>query len=140
MSHFISISTLFNSSCTITATDEDGASASRTINYTILQNHAPQAIGDISTAFGDASEAYGYGATAFGDSSKAFGDYSTAFGEETIAAGEFSTSFGHNTQAGRLLYEAGADKGITVSYQTLCEEALKNIGRENLDVAVFNEL
>lgn len=34
-------------SFTITATDEDGASASRTINYTILQNHAPQAIGDI---------------------------------------------------------------------------------------------
>ena len=32
---------------TITATDVDGVSASRVISYTILQNHAPQAIGDI---------------------------------------------------------------------------------------------
>lgn len=43
-------------------------------------------------------------------------------------------------EAGRLLYEAGADKGITLSYQTLNEEALKNIGRDNLDINVFNEL
>ena len=43
-------------------------------------------------------------------------------------------------EAGRILNEAGADKGVTISYQTLCQEALKNICRENLDIAKFTEL
>ena len=43
-------------------------------------------------------------------------------------------------EAGRILNAAGADKGITISYQTLCPEALRNINRENLDMDVFTEL
>ncbi len=43
-------------------------------------------------------------------------------------------------EAGRILNAAGADKGITISYQTTCEEALDNIARENLDVDVFTDL
>lgn len=43
-------------------------------------------------------------------------------------------------KAGRILNEAGADKGITISYQTLCKEALHNIKRENLDIGQFTEL
>ena len=43
-------------------------------------------------------------------------------------------------EAGRILNEAGADKGVTISYQTLCPEALKNIHRDNLDIQTFTEL
>ncbi|MBR0414506.1 MAG: radical SAM protein [Clostridia bacterium] len=43
-------------------------------------------------------------------------------------------------EAGRILNEAGADKGVTISYQTLCPEALKNIHRDNLDIHQFTEL
>ena len=43
-------------------------------------------------------------------------------------------------EAGRILNEAGADKGVTISYQTLCPEALKNIHRDNLDIRKFTEL
>ena len=43
-------------------------------------------------------------------------------------------------EAGRILNAAGADKGITISFQTTCAEALKNISRENLDPAVFADL
>ncbi len=43
-------------------------------------------------------------------------------------------------EAGRILNEVGADKGITISYQTLCPEALKNIRRENLDLRKFTAL
>lgn len=57
----------------------------------------------------------------------------------------FKPSYAKNSnenvfKAGRLLYEAGADKGITLSYQTLCPEALKNIGRQNINESVYNEL
>lgn len=43
-------------------------------------------------------------------------------------------------EAGRILNEEGADKGVTISYQTLSQDALDNINRENLDVNVFREL
>lgn len=57
----------------------------------------------------------------------------------------FKPSYAKNSndtvfEAGRLLYEAGADKGITLAYQSLSPETLKNIGRENLDMEVFNRL
>lgn len=43
-------------------------------------------------------------------------------------------------EAGRILNAAGADKGITISYQTMCKEALKNINRENVPVETFMQL
>jgi putative methyltransferase len=43
-------------------------------------------------------------------------------------------------EAGRILNEAGADKGITISFQTTCAEALKNINRENLGPDIFADL
>lgn len=43
-------------------------------------------------------------------------------------------------EAGKLLNDAGADKGVTLAYQTLCDEALQNIGRENLTLEHFADL
>ncbi len=42
--------------------------------------------------------------------------------------------------AGKLLNDAGADKGVTLAYQTLSSEALKNIGRKNLTLDHFAEI
>ena len=42
--------------------------------------------------------------------------------------------------AGKLLNDAGADKGVTLAYQTLCDEALENIGRKNLTLDHFAAL
>ncbi len=43
-------------------------------------------------------------------------------------------------RAGCLLNQAGADKGVTLAYQTLSETALKNIGRKNLTLEHFSKL
>lgn len=42
--------------------------------------------------------------------------------------------------AGKLLNDAGADKGVTLAYQTLSDEALSNIGRKNLTLEHFSSL
>lgn len=39
--------------------------------------------------------------------------------------------------AGKLLNDAGADKGVTLAYQSLNAETLKNIGRKNLTLEHF---
>lgn len=42
--------------------------------------------------------------------------------------------------AGKLLNDAGADKGVTLAYQSLSGEALRNIGRSNLTLEHFAAL
>lgn len=42
--------------------------------------------------------------------------------------------------ASRLLNEAGLEKGVTISYQTMSETAQKNIGRSNIPMESFREL
>ena len=42
--------------------------------------------------------------------------------------------------AGRILNECGADKGVTVAYQTTNSNALENIGRTNLALEKFSAL
>lgn len=43
-------------------------------------------------------------------------------------------------EAGRILNEAGADKGVTLAYQTLSDEALRHTGRNNLTLNEFSDL
>ena len=40
----------------------------------------------------------------------------------------------------KLFVENGLNKAITLAYQTLCDEALKNIGRQNFTVEAFSDL
>jgi len=58
---------------------------------------------------------------------------------------KFQASFAKNNgerifEIGRRLSENGMNKGITLSFQTLCEEALAIIGRENVKIEFFREL
>ncbi len=43
-------------------------------------------------------------------------------------------------EAGRLLNENGADKGVTLAYQSLNDTVLENIGRKNMGVSRFHDL
>lgn len=43
-------------------------------------------------------------------------------------------------EAGRLLNLSGADKGVTLAYQTTSPEAMKNIGRSNRSLEIFASL
>ncbi|MCR5040864.1 MAG: cobalamin-dependent protein [Clostridia bacterium] len=41
---------------------------------------------------------------------------------------------------GRLLNDNGVDKGVTLAYQSMSPEVLRNIGRQNLDIEYFTNL
>lgn len=43
-------------------------------------------------------------------------------------------------EAGKLLNKNGADKGVTIAYQTLNEKTLENIGRKEMDMDFFSRL
>ncbi|MBR2869532.1 MAG: radical SAM protein [Clostridia bacterium] len=43
-------------------------------------------------------------------------------------------------QISKILNSRGIDKGATMAYQTLCDEALKNINRKNLTMEHFSDL
>ncbi|MBR0536603.1 MAG: cobalamin-dependent protein, partial [Clostridia bacterium] len=43
-------------------------------------------------------------------------------------------------QIGRLLNDNGVDKGVTLAYQSMSPEVLRNIGRQNLDLRYFTDL
>ena len=43
-------------------------------------------------------------------------------------------------QAGYILNKNNTDKGVTIAYQTLCPQALENIGRKNLTLEHFSAL
>ena len=43
-------------------------------------------------------------------------------------------------EAGYILNKNNTDKGVTIAYQTLCEQALENIGRKNLTLEHFSSL
>ena len=58
---------------------------------------------------------------------------------------KFQTSYAKNSSKtvfniGMKLEESGMNKGITLSFQSMSEEVLKNIGRENISIAYYSEL
>ncbi len=57
----------------------------------------------------------------------------------------FQTSYAKNSsqtvfEIGLMLEKAGMNKGITLSFQSMSDEVLKNIGRENISVDYYSEL
>ncbi len=57
----------------------------------------------------------------------------------------FQTSYAKNSsktvfEIGLKLEKAGMNKGITLSFQSMCDEVLKNIGRENISIDYYSEL
>jgi putative methyltransferase len=58
---------------------------------------------------------------------------------------KFRTCFGKNTddrifETGLLLHRHGLEKSITLSRQTNCDEALRNVRRQNIRMSTFNNL
>jgi len=58
---------------------------------------------------------------------------------------KFRTCFGKNTdkrifKIGMLLHENNLEKGITLSRQTYCEQALENVRRKNIKRSTYNNL
>lgn len=57
----------------------------------------------------------------------------------------FQTSYAKNStqtvfNIGKKLEQAGMNKGITLSFQSMSKEVLKNIGRENISIEYYSEL
>ncbi len=57
----------------------------------------------------------------------------------------FQTSYAKNStkavfDIGMKLEESGLNKGITLSFQSMSDEVLKNIGRENISIEYYSEL
>lgn len=58
---------------------------------------------------------------------------------------KFQTSYAKNSSKtvfniGMKLEESGMNKGITLSFQSMSEDVLKNIGRENISIDYYSEL
>ncbi len=58
---------------------------------------------------------------------------------------KFRTCFGKNTdkrifKIGLLLHENNLEKSVTLSRQTTCEQALKNVRRKNIKMSTYNNL
>lgn len=58
---------------------------------------------------------------------------------------KFQTSYAKNStqtvfDIGLMLEKSGMNKGITLSFQSMSKEALKNIGRENISIEYYSEL
>lgn len=65
--------------------------------------------------------------------------------KETGYPVKFQTSYEKNSSKkvfdiGYKLEKNGMSKGVTLSFQTMCEEALINIGRQNISTEFFSEL
>lgn len=57
----------------------------------------------------------------------------------------FQTSYAKNStqtvfNIGLKLERSGMNKGITLSFQSMCKDVLKNIGRENISIEYYSEL
>ncbi len=65
--------------------------------------------------------------------------------KETGYPVRFQTSYAKNStktvfDIGMKLEESGLNKGITLSFQSMSDEVLKNIGRENISIEYYSEL
>ncbi len=92
--------------------------------------------------------------TAFGSADSNFGMFSrdleitkklTQTKKETGFPLIFQTSYAKNStetvfKIGMMLEKAGMNKGITLSFQSMSDEVLKNIGRENISIEYYKEL